>query len=288
MMMDKCQRRGSRGEVSTSAPGQAGRGFTLLEMLVSMGIFMLICGSAFTLLGVSQQRYQSESQVLNSFEEARLGLDQIVRDVNDAGYPPLNQFEVPPTNPSAYADTPVAWSPGYTNNPPTPCVIGASCSTPGSYGMFLETNPTPQDPAGQVYFIRYKLDVGSNGTTGTLYRGIYLKTGQDPYDTYPDNQLVPFVQNVLNQASPAQIAQINAQYPNMFPGGNQVPVFTFTCDTPWGPQDCITAGSPYGVPTNIRSVTITLIVQTPTPDPKTGTLRIVELTARGSRINSFQ
>src|SRR5271170_8312340 len=104
MTVDQSQKRKSRGEVSISARGRAGRGFTLLEMLVSMGIFMLICGSAFTLLGVSQQRYQSESQVLNSFEEARLGLDQIVRDVNDAGYPPLNQFEIPPANPSAYAD----------------------------------------------------------------------------------------------------------------------------------------------------------------------------------------
>jgi len=50
---------------------RGGGGFTLLEMMVSMGIFMLIAASAFTLLGVSQRRYQSESQVLNSFQEAR-------------------------------------------------------------------------------------------------------------------------------------------------------------------------------------------------------------------------
>ncbi len=53
-------------------------GFTLIEMLTAMGIFLLICGAAFTLLGTSQQRYRTESQVLNSFQEARLGLDQIV------------------------------------------------------------------------------------------------------------------------------------------------------------------------------------------------------------------
>ena len=63
-------------------------GFTLVELLVSLGIFLLVIGAAFTLLGSSQNRYQAESQVLTSFQEARLGLDQIVRDVNDAGYPP--------------------------------------------------------------------------------------------------------------------------------------------------------------------------------------------------------
>src|ERR1700730_13182859 len=63
-------------------------GFTLIELLVALGIFLLVTGAAFTLLGSSQQRYQTESQVLNSFQEARLGLDQIVRDVNDSGFPP--------------------------------------------------------------------------------------------------------------------------------------------------------------------------------------------------------
>jgi len=260
--------------------GRNSRGFTLLEMLVSMGIFMLICASAFTLLGVSQQRYQAESQVLNSFEEARLGLDQMIRDVNDSGYPPPNQFEnILTVNPALYAITPVAWNPGY---PGSPCLIGVSCNTPGLDGMYIETNPTPQIPGSTVQFIRYKLD----GTT--LYRGMFPKaSGEDPYVAIQDNQLVPFVQNVLNFASPAQIAQINAQYPNMFPGGTTVPLFKYVCDTPTGPQDCTTAGT-YGTPTNIRSVTITLIVATPTPDPQTGQIRIVELTGRASRLNSFQ
>jgi type II secretory pathway pseudopilin PulG len=264
-------------------------GFTLLEMLVSMGIFMLIFASAFTLLGVSQQRYQAESQVLNSFEEARLGLDQIVRDFSDAGYPPPSHFEnIATTNPTQYADTPIAWSPGY---PATPCSMagfGVTCVSPFADGMFIETNPTPQIPGSTVQYIRYKL--GDTSTTNTtLFRRVIPKPNpvQDPYLTIPTNTLVPFVQNVMNQASAAQIAQINAQYPNMFPGGNPVPIFTYTCDTPTGPQDCTTAGA-YGAPTNIRSVTITLIVATPTPDPQTGRIRVVELTGRASRANSFQ
>jgi hypothetical protein len=98
--------------------------------------------------------------------------------------------------------------------------------------------------------------------------------------------LVPFVQNVMNEASAAQIAQINLAYPNMFPGGTPVPLFTYLCDSPSGPQNC-TAPGVSGVPTNIRSVLITLIVATPSPDPQTGKMRVLELTGQGSRINSF-
>jgi type II secretory pathway component PulJ len=264
------------------------RGFTMLEMLVSMGIFLLICASAFTLLGVSQQKYQTESQLLTSFEEAQLGLDQIVRDVNDSGYPPPNQFQTLP-DASFYADTPVAWSPGYPSTPPTVptlCYLGGggtACDSPGPEGIFIETNPTPQVPGSPVQYIRYKL-VGT-----TLYRGVFPKVaGVDPYTAFPNTRLVPFVQNVMNHASPAQIAQISAAYPNMFPGGTPVPVFTYLFDTPWGPLPSSDARTfTYNIPQNIRSVTITLIVQTPTPDPQTGRIRVLELTGRGSRINSF-
>src|SRR5258708_2695434 len=85
------------------------RGFTLIELLTALGIFLLVCGAAFTLLGSSQKHYQTESQVLSSFQEARLGLDQIVRDVDDAGYPPP---AFAGTDPTKFASTPFAWIPG--------------------------------------------------------------------------------------------------------------------------------------------------------------------------------
>jgi len=68
-------------------------GLSLIELMVALGIFLLVCGAAFTLLGSSQQRYRTESQVLTSFQEARLALYQIVRDVNDDGYPLPSFFQ---------------------------------------------------------------------------------------------------------------------------------------------------------------------------------------------------
>src|SRR5712664_918309 len=95
------------------------RGCTLIELLTALGIFLLICGAAFTLLASSQQRYRTESQVLTSFQEARLALDQIVRDVNDSGYPPPTYYD---GSPDESASSPFAWSPGYTTS--APCSIG--------------------------------------------------------------------------------------------------------------------------------------------------------------------
>src|SRR5271154_703770 len=149
MTVSKNLPQGSHDETCARSSDRGWSGFTLLEMMVSVGIFMLICGSAFTLLGVSQRRYQSESQVLNSFQEARLGLDQMIRDINYSGYPPPNQFEFPPGAPggpyySQYADTAVAWSPGYASNPQTTCWVANGCSTPYSWGVVLEVSAIPQ------------------------------------------------------------------------------------------------------------------------------------------------
>ena len=257
-------------------------GFTLIELLTALGIFLLVCGAAFTLLATSQQRYHTESQVLTSFQEARLALDQIVRDVNDAGYPPPSFAG---TDVTKFASTPFAWSPGYTV--PTSCTIEGSCISPGDFDIIIETNPTPQDPSSQVQWIRYYLPPG--GTT--LMRGAVLKqSGHDPaVDTAAF--LAPLVQNVVNNTCPAQLPQCQTAYPGLFPGGIPVPIFSYTCDTPTSPQPqpplCPFAGSDNS-PTNIRDVTIRLIVAAPLPDASTGVPRLVQLTGRGRRINPNQ
>ncbi len=273
------------------------RGFTLIEMLAALGIFLLVTGAAFTLLTSSQQRYQTESQVLNSFQEARLGLDQMVRDINDAGFPPPSFLASPDPNPLNYVtSTPFAWSPGYTV--PTPCQIGTggggTCFTPGDFDLIIETNPNANDPTCTpncpVQWIRYQLQ----GTT--LVRGMVGKQApsHDPsVDTSAAGVLAPFVLNVVNNSPTLQIGQLqlNAAYPAVFPGGAPVPLFQYTCDTPSTPQNlpqpCPLAGAD-NAPANIRDVVITLIVAAPLPDATTGRPRLVQLEGRGRRINPNQ
>lgn len=272
--------------------GKRERGFTLIEMLASLGIFLLVTGAAFTLLTSSQQRYQTESEVLTSFQEARLGLDQMVRDINDAGFPPPTFAN---TDPKKVTTAPFGWSPNYTI--PAPCQIGTAgggtCFTPTDFDIIIETEPNPPDPAcpGSVEWIRYQLP--PNGTT--LMRGVACKlAGAEPgVQTSQPGVLIPFVQNVVNNSPTLQIGQfqLDAAYPALFPGGAPVPIFQYTCDTPSAPQNppqpCPLAGAD-NAPANIRDVAITLIVAAPLPDSTTGQPRLVQLEGRGRRINPNQ
>lgn len=285
------------------------RGFTLVEVLAAMGIFLLVSGAAFTLLTSSQQRFQTDAQLLNSFQEARLGLDQMVRDIDDAGFPPPT-FLASPNGPSPYdylAKVPFAWSAG-AGYFATPCQIGTggtgTCATasgdlaPGDFDIIIESNPDPSRdplcaPTCPVQWIRYQLG-GPNGTT--LMRGVVdKKTGQDPDAWTTSAGLVPFVQNVVNNSPNLQIGQFQlfAAYPALYPGGAPVPIFQYTCDTPSSalqgpPQPCPSLAAPDNSPANIRDVVITLIVAAPSPDSATGRPRLVQLVGRGRRINPNQ
>lgn len=233
------------------------RGFTLLELMVATGIFMVICAAMFGLLQISQQKYASETQLSGSFQEARLGLDQIVRDVNMSGYPSPSMFSNT-SNPLSYAVAPFAWDPGY---PGTDCQVVSTCSpTPGDHDLIVETNFSSQNPGSTVSWIRYQL-VGN-----ILYRGVVPKTSGDPVAAFSaSGVLTPLVNNVVNSASQ--------------------PIFVYSCNTPTGSQPCTSAGA-YNSPRYISDVDITLIVQTPQPDLQTGTAKLIELTGRGHRTNS--
>jgi prepilin-type N-terminal cleavage/methylation domain-containing protein len=251
-----------------------GAGFTLIELLLAMAVFLVICGAMFSLLQLSQQRYSSETQLSGSFQEARLAMDQIARDVNDAGFPSLGMFSKLPPN-TYYTAGPVAWWPNY---PTSPCIIGSTCSpTPGDFDLIIETTI-----GTTVSWIRYQL-VGT-----TLYRGSIAKNGVDPIGaTSSPGVMVPFLINVMNNAvvsSPVQFAQITASYPSMFPGGTAVPIFQYSCDTPTGVVPCASAGF-YNSPVNVRDVDITLIVMTQLPDAQTQQIKLIELNGRGHRLN---
>src|SRR6266436_3408575 len=243
-------------------------GFTLLEMMVSVAIFVVISGAIFGLLGLSQKRYQSESQLLDTFQEGRLGLDQIVRDVSNSGFPPANHFTVLPAV-GSYTQSPVAWSPNY---PLVACQVGVTCITPGPFDVILEED---YDGSGVVRWVRYQL-VGT-----TLMRGVAPKVAGDA--AVPTAAVMaPYILNVMNNATAAQIAAIQVNYPAMFPGGNPVPIFSYTLDAPLGAAGCI---SPLSSPCNIRDVGVTLSVQSPQRDTTNQQLRLVELNGRGRRSN---
>jgi type II secretory pathway pseudopilin PulG len=249
-------------------------GFSLIELLLSVSLFIIISGAAFRLLNAAQKNFRTEGQVLSSFQEGRLALDMIVRDVNDSGYPAANQFSALVPAVTSYAVTPVAWSPA----PLTPCGIGV-CTSPGDFDLILEEF---DNTTNTMEWIHYQL-VGTTLFRGTAVKGV---AGPDPLAAFTlAGVMFPYATNVVNNTSAAQITQINAAYPGTFPGGASVPIFTYYCDIPNGTPALCTGAGANNLANNIREVEVTLIVLTQQPDMQTGRLRLVTLNGRGHRLN---
>jgi len=133
--------------------------------------------------------------------------------------------------------------------PATTCTVGATCTVPGDYELIVEAQT---DNNNGVQWIRYSLQ----GTT--LLRGVAPKQiGADPVGSTA-GFLVPYLENVMNSTK-------------------SLPVFSYGYD----------AGATH-VPSNIREVNVSLIVQSPQPDPQTRQYRTVTLTGQAIRFNPNQ
>jgi prepilin-type N-terminal cleavage/methylation domain-containing protein len=258
-------------------------GFSLVELLTALAIFMIICGVAFEMLTLTMKKYRSDSQLLNTFQEARFGLDQMVRDIDDAGYPPRNQIKSGTTPPlDSYAVTAFAW--GGSTYPFGTCSIGGSCPLPNNYDIIIETNIDPKSD-NKVEWVRYRLGAVDGTNPTTLYRGVIQKSNnssQDP-QILTDVTLVPYVQNVMNNPPADQLAALQAQYPSMFSGGS-IPVFKYLCESTPEPRDCTDPVASTNDPKHVVAVIITLIVEAPTPDTN-GRIQVVQLKGQARRIN---
>lgn len=223
-------------------------GYSLVELLVATLLFTIISGTVFSLLSSSQLTYQGESTIAEAFQQANVAIDQIVRDVHSAGYPPASSFStaVAQAAPDKIA-LPFAWSLGYLNVPPTPCTVGGNCGAiPGEYDLILEA-----DTGAGVQWIRYSLQ----GTT--LMRAAVRKQAfQDPV-TSTDGALLPYLENVTNQTQ-------------------GVAIFSYKGDA--GATDAL----------NIREVNISLIMQSARKDLQTGQFRTVRVTGQAVRFNPNQ
>lgn len=62
-------------------------GFSLIELLVAIGILMLIMGVVFQQIEMVQKRNRQEAVKLDIFQTAREFIDQMTRDVHQAGFP---------------------------------------------------------------------------------------------------------------------------------------------------------------------------------------------------------
>ena len=63
------------------------RGFSIVELMVSIVVMMVVLGGVFSIIDVVNQRSYTEQSKLDMFQEAREFMDQMSRDLHQAGYP---------------------------------------------------------------------------------------------------------------------------------------------------------------------------------------------------------
>jgi prepilin-type N-terminal cleavage/methylation domain-containing protein len=68
------------------------KGFTLIELMVALLLMTIIGGAVFEQIGEAQRRSAVEETRLDIFQESRDFMDQMTRDLHQAGYPNVHNF----------------------------------------------------------------------------------------------------------------------------------------------------------------------------------------------------
>jgi len=272
-------------------------GFSLIELMVVLAIFLIVTGTLFSLLDASQVRYRAEQQLLESFQGARLGVELMVRDIHNAGYPPAYTYAgnlgTPPT-PATYPAgtwTVPALAPadlqrrfavdilgiGAAGVDPNCTVNGGAtpCLIPNAWDLILELDIDPENPlpdpitglTPQVEWVRYTLQRPGGVATSTLFRTVGPKVaGANPAATPVSN--VPFVENAV-------------QDPGVAVGANNPALFTYECD----PKYIFMAGMQICTAEHVKNVYINVRVQSTRADLKTRQFRQITVQGAASRLN---
>ncbi len=127
-------------------------GFTLIEVMITLLILSIIMGAVFTQIRNATQRSAAEQVKLDMFQESREFMDQMGRDVRNAGFPNQHNF-----NATA--------SPTATTNAQGVMYVG-----PGD--IWFEGDV---DGSG-VSFVKYHLDTSTTGNCPCLRRSVVSKS----------------------------------------------------------------------------------------------------------------
>src|SRR5262245_39557888 len=68
------------------------RGFSMIELMIAIVILMIVIGGIFGVIDVVNQRSHTEQAKLDMFQEAREFMDQMSRDLHQAGYPSFRHY----------------------------------------------------------------------------------------------------------------------------------------------------------------------------------------------------
>jgi prepilin-type N-terminal cleavage/methylation domain-containing protein len=149
-------------------------GFTLIETLITLVILSVIMGAVFKQIDIATKRSSAEQTKLDMFQESREFMDQMSRDIRNAGYPNIHNFN--------------ATAPGTaTTNARGLIYVG-----PGD--VWFEGDV---DGTGQVSYVKYHLDTSTSANCPCLRRSKQAKIGSG----FPPDYYAVEVQGVQNPST---------------------------------------------------------------------------------------
>lgn len=234
-------------------------GFTLIEMLLALGILGIVMSVVVAAVIQMQQRQSAEYAKVDTVQESRDFIDQMVRDIHTVGYPPGRVLD---TNPTCVGNINVS------------CGLVFFSSTQIEYEGDL-------DGMNNVYHVWLQLVPGpSGGCPCILRRGVLTKT-QYLANVVPD--YFTEVNGVLNSGNGAGAASyaINLPGPGSYSTYGATDVFD-AFDVNANPvascPDPLTCSG-------VRSVRITVNVTPTYADPRTKVFPVLSITSR-ARLNN--
>ena len=230
------------------------KGFSLIELLVAIGILMVLMAVVFQQVDVVQKRNREEEVKLDIFQTAREFIDQMTRDIHQAGFPNGKMYT------SAYQN------PGLRTN-----AVGIFFITPTEVHFQGDV-----DADGIVDYVAYKLvpqSTNPGDANCPCLRRSQLQKADDPSSPYdPFGQAPDFRTQVENitfkvSGSPTSIAgeRIFRAFDKF---GNEITLpATGLTRTNWDPADdgWQATSDPSGI-TRIWTIQINLDVQAATRD----------------------
>jgi prepilin-type N-terminal cleavage/methylation domain-containing protein len=156
------------------------RGFSLIEMMIAIVILMIVVGGIFGVIDVVNQRSHTEQAKLDMFQEAREFMDQMSRDLHQAGYP----------SPRHYLDGVMTQDPVVNDELNAVGIVKVD-----EGDLWFEGDV---DGTGVVSVVRYHLDTSTTNGCPCLRRSQLPKIDGNPVDEQSPEVYQIQVQGVQN------------------------------------------------------------------------------------------
>jgi prepilin-type N-terminal cleavage/methylation domain-containing protein len=137
-------------------------GFSLMELMIVLVIVLSITAAIFQTINLTSQRSSAEQTKLDMFQEAREFMDQMSRDLKQAGYPNPRLLD-----PSVFTQTPII----------NDLHAAAGLVQVNTGDLWFEGDV---DGSGMVSSVAYHLDTSTSNNCPCLRRSAVYKANGDP------------------------------------------------------------------------------------------------------------